>query len=98
MNQKTKQKMALEDVRDYYGLSDVVQTEAGFKLPDNGRGFAIEIPGWFCMFWDGGLIDPAEMLVDRMGWMRREMFKTLDICVPVSMRYAFGQWVEDEEG
>lgn len=87
-----KQKMTLQDVWDYYGTSSIIQTYEGFEFPDEARGFALVIASHeFYRYFDGGLIDPAMLLVDRTGWMKRELLKSLELCTPVSLRYAFGK-------
>jgi len=90
-----RQEMTLQEVREFYGTGDIAQVGKEFEIQDDGRGFATRIPRQFYVFLDGSLIDPAEMLVDRTGWMRREIFKTLEVCSPVSLRYAFGRLVEN---
>lgn len=87
-----KQKMTLQDVWGYYKTSSIIQTYGGFEFPDETRGFTLVIGSHeFYRYFDGGLIDPAMMLVDRTGWMRRELFKSLELCTPVLLRYAFGK-------
>lgn len=88
-----KRKITLKEVWNYYGTTGITRTPEGFEIHDENRGITVVIPDEFYQFIDGGLIDPAMMLVDRMGWMRREMFRSLDLCVPVSMAYAFGRSV-----
>lgn len=87
-----KQKMALQDVWDYYKTSSIIQTYEGFEFSDETRGFALIIASHeFYQYSDGGLIDPTMMLVDRTGWMKRELLKSLELCTPVLLRYAFGK-------
>lgn len=88
-----KQKMTLKDVWDYYGTSSIIQTHEGFEIYGEARGVTVVIPDEFYRFIDGSLIDPGMMLIDRMGWMRQELFGCLDLCIPVLMSYAFGKLV-----